>query len=67
MNDYKGYISREHTIWCGGCPHWTTEAVDTRAELAKLSRKRGWKKTKQYGWLCHTCVIRMKQKGPSDE
>jgi hypothetical protein len=59
VNDYKGHITREHTIWCGGCAQWTTEAVDTRAALAKISRKRGWKKTKDHGWVCHACVIKL--------
>lgn len=56
MNDYKGYISREHTIWCGGCSHWHTDAHEpTRAAMARVMRKRGWKNTKANGWLCPSC------------
>lgn len=59
----KGYISREFTVWCGGCIEWRQEGAARQALAAKAFRKSGWKLTEQKGWLCPICV----ENGPRNE
>lgn len=51
---FKGYISRQHTVWCGGpdCGDWHQEDVHTIADFTRRIRKRGWAHTKKDGWRC---------------
>jgi hypothetical protein len=63
VNDYKGYISTEHTLWCGNCAHWVSESSDTKAVMAFYGRKRGWKKTKEMGWVCPSCAKDLPKNG----
>jgi hypothetical protein len=56
MGDFKGYISRQYTAWCGVCGNW--EQVDELkvAHAMKRFRKMGWSCTKENGWTCPKCV-----------
>jgi hypothetical protein len=56
MGDFRGYISRQYTAWCGGCGNW--EQVDEELKSAALKRlvKRGWRQTKENGWVCPRCM-----------
>ena len=55
FNDYPGYISTEHTVWCGGCTEWRSESSRTKTIMAKMMRREGWICTKNHGWLCPEC------------
>lgn len=55
MGDNKGYISREHTMWCGLCCHWDQVAEHYMRSAIKYFRDMGWKKTKENGWVCPKC------------
>lgn len=55
MGDFKGYISRQHTVWCGECGNWE-QADEHLAKNAQIRfRRLGWRKTKEQGWLCPGC------------
>lgn len=57
MSDFKGYISRQHTAWCGACGNWEQVDEQLRAAAEKRFRKMGWKCTKKDGWLCPACWV----------
>lgn len=42
-------------IWCGICMNWQREKTK-RKEAEIRFRKRGWKKTKENGWVCPQCA-----------
>ncbi|GEN36118.1 hypothetical protein ADA01nite_35780 [Aneurinibacillus danicus] len=54
VSDFKGYIGKYYTIWCGKCIKWEDVPVNSYPE--KQARKMGWKNTKEYGWLCPDCI-----------
>jgi hypothetical protein len=56
MGDFRGYISKQYTAWCGECGNW--EQVDEELKSAALKRfvKRGWRQTKENGWTCPKCL-----------
>lgn len=53
----KGQISHETTIWCGTCPEWNSQPGHGNA---KRWRRAGWRMTLDYGWVCPTCSVRIK-------
>lgn len=57
----KGYISTEKTVWCGGCNEWRQDSANTNAQMARIANEIGWRKTKEFGWLCPDCVRRYKR------
>lgn len=59
----KGRISREYTVWCGGCVEWQQEGAAKMAHAASTFRSSGWKLTKKRGWLCPICA----EHGPRNE
>lgn len=52
---FKGYISRQHTVWCGVCSCWEQVDENRKQDAIKRFRRNGWKQTRQHGWLCHHC------------
>ncbi len=60
MNEYRGYISREYTAWCGvldeegiHCPNWEqTGTCFNKSQAIRKFKRRGWKNTRKYGWVC---------------
>ena len=55
LNDYIGFISTEHTVWCGGCRLWISKSSNTKADMKRIITKNGWYFSKKYGWLCEKC------------
>lgn len=55
-NDYKGYVSKEHTIWCGTCALWVQMPIPTLSRMYKWAKRQGWKRSKAYGWQCPKCI-----------
>lgn len=52
-----GYISREHTIWCGACSRWHRNTFEpNKAAMALAMRRLGWIHTKECGWVCPLCA-----------
>ncbi len=59
---FCGYISQQHTIWCG-CGRW--EQLDEKREAAiRCWRTGGWKLTKALGWVCPRCTKKGKTSAP---
>lgn len=57
MSEYKGYISRQYTVWCGVCGQWDQrDNARDKAHMAKLARRSGWSFSKEHGWRCPNCV-----------
>lgn len=55
----KGRISVEYTVWCAKCAQWESLIeASTYRKAQSLARRKGWKKTEKYGWLCPYCVRR---------
>ena len=61
--EYCGHITREYTMWCGhwDCAEWVQESGYTLQAFKKMMRRRGWKLTKKYRWICPACVARLKE------
>jgi hypothetical protein len=53
--NWRGYISTQKTVWCGGpnCSQWEQVAAGRHIQTWK---RHGWKKTRKEGWLCPKCV-----------
>lgn len=52
-----GEITRTYTVWCGiNCEEDTDYCSETMLRAAKEFRRIGWRKTKQYGWICGRCA-----------
>lgn len=56
MNNYKGFISKEYTIWCGNCAEWWQKSIETKKLMIKIVKKAGWKFKNKLGWICPNCV-----------
>lgn len=52
MEQEKGYISRQFTVWCGLCHEWYQESCRTQAQAIAEFKRLGWKNTKEHGWVC---------------
>jgi len=52
---FKGYISRQHTVWCGVCGCWWQVDEHLKRDAVKRCRRQGWKQTRENGWVCHHC------------
>lgn len=50
----KGTLEVGYTVWCGECGNWE-QTTGLKPRCMKVFRKRGWKLTKDRGWLCKTC------------
>jgi len=47
-----GYISREHTFWCGTCGNWE-QFAERHVQVAIVrATARGWMYHPTAGWLC---------------
>lgn len=44
LSDFKGYIAKYYTVWCGKCIRWDDVLADRSPE--KEARKMGWKHLK---------------------
>lgn len=55
MSDFKGYISRQHTAWCGECGNWELVDEHMKTKAVLIFRKLGWRYTKEHGWTCPKC------------
>jgi hypothetical protein len=52
----SGKITTEFTVWCGKCEVWWQESMSrNKTEFAEYIQKYGWRKTKEYGWVCPDC------------
>jgi len=56
MGEFRGYISREHTVWCGVCGNWEQTADGIKKEAERYFRKNGWRYTEENGWTCPKCL-----------
>lgn len=56
-----GYISRQHTVFCGVCGNWDREESELKSKCIKVWKKLGWKLTKDRGWLCPNCYSKLKE------
>jgi len=54
----KGQITQRFDIWCGGCPDhlYLDSGIVKRTSAFAAARKKGWKYTKEYGWICPICI-----------
>jgi len=50
-----GYISTEHTVWCGDCVTWLQMSQPKMAGMIRAIKESGWKKIKG-SWTCPDCV-----------
>ena len=52
----RGIVTREFTVWCGGCSAWDqTSDATSIATAARFFRADGWSKTEAWGWICNVC------------
>lgn len=58
---FRGYISTEHTVWCGRCDVWDQLAEHTLKGTIQEVQKAGWRRSRKYGWLCPDCVKEVAQ------
>jgi hypothetical protein len=58
-----GYISRQHTIWCGTCVLWVQRDLATKTAMVRWAKKVGWRWSKHHGWLCPSCMRERSIKG----
>ena len=56
MCDFRGYINRQHTIWCGICSNWEQVSEHRKSSAIKAFRGLGWKYTKACGYVCPDCL-----------
>jgi hypothetical protein len=49
---HRGYISTQLTVWCGRCYEWEYLEAKKKLDAALEAKDRGWKFTRQYGWVC---------------
>jgi len=61
MGSFRGYISRQHTAWCGVCGNWTQVDEHLKSDAEKRFRKDGWKYTEKSGWTCPRCLEERKK------
>lgn len=66
MSDRTGFISTEHTVWCGNCMKWEQVSTSRQQFAEKQFRQNGWRKTKKRGWVCKECYQKMR-KGAGNE
>jgi len=59
---FRGYISRQHTVWCGECGNWEQVDAHLKADAEKLVRRLGWKYIEKSGWSCPECQKCQKEK-----
>lgn len=54
----SGHISIEFTFWCGlrDCEYWEQFGGPKKKFAIEDAKKRGWKKTKNHGWVCPECA-----------
>jgi len=64
----KGRLDKGfYKVWCGICvEREDTGEVELR-EAAKTARARGWKLTKESGWVCPACQGRKKEPRPKEK
>ncbi len=55
MSEFKGYINKYCTVWCGRCIRW--DDVPVNRNPSKQAKLDGWKTSKEFGWLCPECVL----------
>jgi len=62
--DGPGYISREHTVWCGNehCGKWDQLAEPKLKDMKAAIREAGWVFTRIDGWLCPNCAKKRRNK-----
>jgi len=53
----RGRVTREATYWCGLCVHWDQQPFQWR--LDRVMRKNGWRMTRDHGWVCPKCAVRI--------
>jgi hypothetical protein len=52
-----GYISVQHTVWCGTCERWLQLDEGTKKEMILAIKMRGWKRVSNGAvWQCPWCV-----------
>ena len=50
---FTGYISRQHTVWCGVCGNWVQVDEQLKKDAIQRFRKLGWSyQGKERGWVC---------------
>lgn len=52
-------------VKCGRCPYidvWSWASGSGRTPIQDSLRKDGWKKTKEFGWICSNCVEELGRK-----
>jgi hypothetical protein len=54
IDGFRGYISIEHTVWCGVCGNWDQRSGKKR-RLIKQWLAAGWKRERARGWVCPKC------------
>jgi hypothetical protein len=48
-----GYISTQHTVWCGTCDVWEQrDEPGTKKDFIEAILMRGWKRRKEAKWQC---------------
>lgn len=56
----KGRITRQHTVWCGGCGNWEAASTRTASQMADIARTElKWRETREYGWVCRECAVKV--------
>lgn len=53
---FRGYVSREHTVWCGICGNWAQLAEPKLPAFRKAVIRMGWKSLRKRGWVCPKCL-----------
>jgi hypothetical protein len=58
----KQQIKKVYEVTCGDCICSSNIYGVRRRELLELElRKKGWKKTQEFGWQCPECVEKAKE------
>jgi hypothetical protein len=59
-----GHITREWTVWCGGCSSWYTCGTENTLKDAIVNfRAYGWRKVGKK-WFCKWCHHNLKKRAP---
>jgi hypothetical protein len=51
-----GKICRAYTVWCKRCSEMGFTSFSWKRDAENAFRRRGWKKTKDEGWICPKCA-----------
>lgn len=49
-----GFISQQHTIWCGICPEWD-QLSGAKKDCLRAWLMAGWERNKTAGYICPKC------------